>query len=79
MKSNSEDPPKLLGNKSCRVTDINKCVGCFLSIVSCVMSRSVRINTTPYEMKREGKLCITNVHNVNITMNKGNYKDYIPY
>ena len=78
LKSNSEDPPKLLDNKGCRVTDINQCVGSLLLMVSCVMVRSVHINTTPYEMEWEAKLVINIVHNVDIIMNKGNDKDYIP-
>ena len=79
LKSNNEDLPKLLDNKICRVTDINQCVGSLLSMVSCVMSRIVRIYTTPREMEREVNLFLTNVHNIYITMNERNDKDYIPY
>ena len=79
LESNSEDLPKLLDNKSCRVMNINQCIGSLLSIVSCAISRSVLINTTPYEMERAVELFLTNVHNVDITMNKGNDTDNIHY
>ena len=79
LNSNNEYPSKLLNNKSCRVIDINQCVWILLPMVSCVASRSICINKTPYEMEREVKLCLTNFHNVDMTMNKENDKDYNPY
>ena len=39
LKINSEDPPKFLDNKICKVTDINQCVEILLAMVSFVMSR----------------------------------------
>ena len=43
----------------------------------CVMIRNIYINTTRYEMVREVKLILTNVHNVQT--NKKNGRDHMPY
>ena len=41
----------------------------FLSMVSSIMGRSVSISRTPYEMERKIKLFLTNIHNLDVTMN----------
>ena len=79
LKSNRNDPLTLLDYDLSTVSEVNECIGSFLSMVSSMMSRSVSISRTPYEMEREIKLFLTNIHNLDVTMNILNDTVYTPY
>ena len=79
LKSNRKDPPTLLDYNSSMVSEVNGCIGSFLSMASSITSRSDSISRTPYEMEREIKLLLANIHNLDITMNISKDTVYTPY
>ena len=70
-------------------TDIHECIASWVATISYAMKKEVNLKETPILMKRQIKLFLTGIHNIdiNIHMNSkygrskkiGKEKDYVPY